>query len=348
MIVKHFSALINLAKDEHAKLTNNHHALTFLTNKVWKSNKEVQELFITSLTVLLVHQESIIAFINTPQSLEFIYYFMDEQFFNNKSLSANTESLTKITSTCLDLCFFAPSGILQIIKALHNKPDDYFLEVFLMYLKPSLGAMLSCDDFNQFAGLMMENFDSTKAPKIVLENIIDLLNYFAIWITNSQLDILQARESEICVAAELLFSIFYKFKFIYATFPDLKVTTFQSEFYITIKDIENQLNLLKNGGIFFTMLSLLFDIFSKIQILENKLSIVRLISTLVCYKSWKKSQDTTEDRIWEKLNMTQRIEFSNKNLISGLEIKDCYAYFGFVRHKNLLTKPAVILFTEKI
>ena len=347
MIAKHFSALMNLAKDQHSKLTNNHNALTLLTNKVWNSNKEVQELFITNLVALLEQQENITAFIHTPQSLEFIYYFMDEHFFNTKTLTASTDSLIKISSMCLNLCFFAPRGIFQIIKTLYNKEFDFFLEIFLMHIKPSLGALLYCDDFNQFAGLMMESFDSEKTPRIILENIIDLLNYFTIWIKSDQLGILQARESEICVAAELLFDVFYKFKFIYATFPDLKVTTFKFEFYKNIQDLENHLSLLKNGGVFFTMLSLLFGIFSKIQNLENKLSIIKLISVLVCSKSWKKSQDTTEDRTWKKMNMIQRIEFSNKKLISELNIKDCNTYFGLVQQKNLLTKPVVSVLYRK-
>ena len=236
--------------------------------------------------------------------------------------------------------------MLLIIKIFHNKPRDYFLEVFLIYIKPFIGLLYTLDELEDFHKVNIENSADPKAPKAILQNLIHLLNYLVVWVATSQKIIIQGRENEICDVIEKMFSIFDKFRLIYATFPDLRITYSQLDVTESIKTMETQPNLMKNGGIYFAMLSLLMDVLSEIKGVGNRINILKMISILMCSKSLVKNKDKSDDRQWQNQDLAQRIQTSNKQLLSLLDFSTYYTYFGPIQNKVAQTQPMVHIFSS--
>ena len=250
--------------------------------------------------------------------------------------------MKEIVTKCFNYLLSTPNGMLAIIKISHNKPRDYFLEAFLLYIKPFIELLYPLDDLKDFHKVDVENSSDPKAPKAILQNLTHLLNYFAVWVTAHHKIIIQHRENEICDVIDKLFSIFEKLRFVYATFPDLRITLPQFDIGETIKVMESQPDLMRNGGIYFTMLSLLMDVFSEIKGIQNRASLLKMISLLMCSRSLVNTLDKSGDKLWQSYDLMQKIEISNKQLLAQLDLPVYNTYFGPIQNKAAQIQPMVI------
>ena len=193
-----------------------------------------------------------------------------------------------------------------------------------------------------FSKLVGVNNDNPKVQIIFWLNLIHLLNYFEIWIIDDLKVDFQAEEDNIVGILELIFSIFKKFGILYATFPDFRVSVNQLEVLESLKRMESQNNLLKNGGIFFTMLNCLMNLLSKVKNPANENKILKMLSIILNLKPSDKLKEKFEDKIWQNTDLIQKIEASNTKLSAELDVSSFMSYFGPIPSKPLPSKPIVL------
>ena len=201
-----------------------------------------------------------------------------------------------------------------------------------------------------------------KSP-FFISNMIQLLTYLDVWShmkeDNNEL-YLSSCEMEIFIAIDALFSIFHKLELLYSTLPDQRINAKKTEAKDILPRMEKNI-LYKNGGIFFSFVHILSDMFCHFKKPDYKSPTLGLLTNLLSgvTKQLKRQQSkeiiidskpgspshSKSSGIFE-VNLLERIGKSNENLLKIFKNHNSEGYFEPIikKKKNYSLNPSVKFF----
>lgn len=348
-----FDALMEVAKFKGTSIQiyEDRYLLSLIVSKGWKLNKEVKELFLTNLLNLFDNLLNLQAFFKAPNFFNFVYSYLDSQLAGQEGNANEFEALQPLVTEVVQKSFIqllkTKDGMLQIIRISHCKPTECLTYILKIYLKPVLELFeksIISDQGSEGPNQILE----IEKPEVIL-NLVHLLTYLSVWVTNVNVSVISQEEPELCAVVKLLFNIFSKLEILHSTMPNFKINMNQLDHNEMMKKSQKR-SLYKNGGIFFTMFHFLLKLLPRLSKPEHKALIIDLLSLVVLPQDIKKSKDTSEEKM-KPADLIQRIEVSNTNIVkimrSVFPFRDVEGYLELANsektnsEKNIVTRPAV-------
>ena len=268
-----YQSLMRLIKASEANdedlLIKNKNLLAVALNKAMTWNSEIQQLFLGEFSKLLKIPKNLNIFFEAPNYHEFIHFCLD-------MVDAENNTKKEIARTCVIHLMKSQEGMLKLIKAC--KSGEHKEACFIRLIKDHV-----LEIFEKSMGIL-ENpliIEGELMPiklmsKEFVSNIIHLLTFINTW----KLEDLMLYEEEIVKLSEVLFRLFNNLEIMWSILPDFRIQAKKNEALSIIKKIETA-SLYKNGGVFFTFLHLLLNLFVHSRLPESKTLCIKALETLI-------------------------------------------------------------------